>query len=92
MPRSREGSSLRRVTLTGRPRCETRDDPTNVILRLSDPAYLERLVAFLDSVGQRGMEAEGSVVALEREIPEEELRIYLRVWSVLYPEAPVSVE
>lgn len=61
-------------------------------LRISDPVYTERLVAFFDSVGQKGSRAEGDVVELEREIPEVELRIYLQVWSVLYPDAAVSVE
>ena len=61
-------------------------------LRLSDPAYTERLVAFLESVGQKGTRAGDAEVELERELPEAELQMYLRVWSVLYPEATVSVE
>jgi hypothetical protein len=63
-----------------------------VKLRLSDPAYAERLVAFLESVGQKGIRVSHTEIDLERAIPEAELQMYLRVWSVLYPEATVSVE
>lgn len=63
-----------------------------MILRLSDPGYTERLAAFMESLGQRVVRSGPDALELEREIGEAELRIYLRVWNVLYPDATVSVE
>lgn len=62
------------------------------MLRLSDPAYTDRLAAFLEDVGHAPVRAADGAVELAREIPEEELAVYLRVWSVLEPEATVTVE
>jgi fructoselysine-6-P-deglycase FrlB-like protein len=58
-------------------------------LRLSDPSYTDRLAHFLRSLGQTVIVAGPS--QLEVETPERELRIYLRVWNVLYPDAEVQV-
>lgn len=63
-----------------------------VMLRPSDPAYSERLLAFMESLGVKGAVTEEEAVALERDIPAPELSVYLRVWSVLYPEVTVSVD
>jgi KaiC/GvpD/RAD55 family RecA-like ATPase len=63
-----------------------------VKLRLSDPVYTERLVAFLEDVGHAPAHVADGAIELAREIPEEELAVYLRVWSVLEPEATVTVE
>lgn len=63
-----------------------------VMLRPSDPAYSERLLAFMESLGQKGTVTDEETVALERDIPAAELSVYLRVWSVLYPETTVSVD
>ena len=61
-------------------------------LRLSDPAYTARLAAFFDDLGLGPTRAAGDAVELGREIPREELEVYLRVWSVLEPLATVTVE
>ena len=63
-------------------------------LRLSDPAYTERLAAFLRSLGHSPIIAGPDQVELdlgEGETARAELEIYLRVWRVLYPEAAVDV-
>jgi hypothetical protein len=60
-----------------------------MLLRLSDPSYTDRLAHFLRSLGQTTIVAGPS--QLEVDTPERELRIYLRVWAVLYPDAEVQV-
>ena len=66
-----------------------------VNLRLSDPAYTERLAAFLRSLGHSPIIAGPDQVELD--LPGEgnsakaEMEIYLRVWRVLYPDALVDV-
>lgn len=60
-----------------------------MLLRLSDPSYTDRLAHFLRSLGQTTIVAGPS--ELEVDTPETELRIYLRVWRVLYPDAEVQV-
>jgi hypothetical protein len=58
-------------------------------LRLSDPSYTDRLAHFLRSLGQTAVAAGPSQLGVDT--PETELRIYLRVWAVLYPDAEVQV-
>jgi hypothetical protein len=59
-------------------------------LHLNDPAYTDRLAAFLRSVGQRPtVGAPGSLELAEIEV--DELEVYLRVWRVLYPDADVVI-
>lgn len=64
-------------------------------LSLSDPGYTDRLATFLRSLGQVVLvTAPGR---LDVDLPaypaaQKELAIYLRVWSVLYPDAEVQVE
>ena len=60
-----------------------------MLLRLSDPSYTDRLAHFLRSLGQTTIVAGPS--QLEVDTPGRELRIYLRVWAVLYPDAEVQV-
>ncbi|HEV8685771.1 MAG TPA: hypothetical protein VGQ84_00710 [Gaiellaceae bacterium] len=64
-------------------------------LTLSDPAYTERLATFLESLGQSALVAGPDQVELvvdERsDLARSELKIYLRVWGVLYPDAKVTV-
>jgi hypothetical protein len=60
-----------------------------MLLRLSDPSHTDRLAHFLRSLGQTTIVAGPS--RLEVDTPETELRIYLRVWAVLYPDAEVQV-
>jgi hypothetical protein len=64
-------------------------------LTLSDPAYTERLATFLESLGQSALVAGPDQVELvvdERsDLVGSELKIYLRVWGVLYPDAKVTV-
>lgn len=60
-------------------------------LHLNDPAYTDRLAAFLRSVGQRP--SFGAPGDLELEAIEiDELEVYLKVWRVLYPDADVVVD
>jgi hypothetical protein len=64
-------------------------------LRLSDPDYTDRLANFLRSLGQTAIVAGPG--QLELDPPpvgggREELAIYLRVWTVLYPDAEVQVD
>jgi hypothetical protein len=64
-------------------------------LFLSDPLYTDRLAAFLTSVGRRAAVGAPDRVDID-ETPEDsehlELALYLRVWSVLYPDAAVELE
>jgi hypothetical protein len=60
-----------------------------VQLCLSDPSYADRLAHFLRSLGQTVIVAGPG--QLEVDTPENELRIYLRVWGVLYPDAEVHI-
>jgi hypothetical protein len=66
-----------------------------VQLTLSDPAYTERLATFLESLGQSALvSGPGQVdvhVGDRADLVRSELKIYLRVWAVLYPEAEVTV-
>jgi hypothetical protein len=58
-------------------------------LLLDDPAYTERLAAFLQSVGQQPIVSGPGHVEIG-DIAGDELEVYLRVWRVLYPEAEVE--
>ena len=59
-----------------------------------DPLYTDRLAAFLTSVGRRAVVGGPGRVDID-ETPEDsqhlELELYLRVWSVLYPDAAVEL-
>jgi hypothetical protein len=63
-------------------------------LFVRDPSYTNRLAAFLTSVGRRAVVGAPDRVDLD-EIPDDtqhlELELYLRVWSVLYPDADVEL-
>jgi hypothetical protein len=63
-------------------------------LFLCDPSYTDRLAAFLTSVGRRAVVGAPDRIDLD-ETPEDsqllELELYLRVWSVLYPDAAVEL-
>ena len=59
-------------------------------LLLDDPAYTERLAAFLRSVGQRPTRS-GPLALEVAEADAAELEVYLRVWLVLYPDATVRL-
>ena len=61
-------------------------------LRLSDPAYDQRLASFLRSLGKQALVSERGQVDVGDDLDDAELAIYLRVWNVLYPEAHVAVE
>ena len=63
-------------------------------LCLSDPSYTDRLATFLTSLGQTVRVVAPARLALD--LPPTpsalgELQIYLRVWTVLYPEADVHI-
>jgi hypothetical protein len=63
-------------------------------LRLSDPSYTDRLATFLRSLGQTVDVAAPEVLDVETgTTPSDrgELEIYLRVWTVLYPDADVQI-
>lgn len=64
---------------------------TAVQLLLSDPAYTDRLAAYLESLGQPAIIDAPGRLELKQEPDEGELAIYLRVWHVLYPEAVVEI-
>ena len=63
-------------------------------LFLRDPRYTDRLAAFLTSVGRRAVVGAPDRVDID-ETDEDaqrfELELYLRVWSVLYPDADVEL-
>ncbi len=63
-------------------------------LLVRDPSYTDRLAAFLTSVGRRAVVGAPDRVDLD-EVPGDtqhlELELYLRVWSVLYPDADVEL-
>ncbi len=63
-------------------------------LFVRDPSYTDRLAAFLTSVGRRAVVPCTDRIDLD-ETPEDsqhlELELYLRVWSVLYPDADVEL-
>ena len=63
-------------------------------LRLSNPAYADRLATFLRSVGQTVVVASPDRLEVEARDSSSvaEIGIYLRVWKVLYPDAEVHVE
>jgi hypothetical protein len=63
-------------------------------LRLSDPSYTDRLANFLRSLGQTASVAGPGRIEVDLPAVEGalvELRIYLRVWAVLYPQGEVQV-
>jgi len=63
-------------------------------LFLRDPSYTDRLAAFLTSVGRQAVVGAPDRVDLDEsdEDPENiELELFLRVWSVLHPDAEVEL-
>ena len=66
--------------------------PTAVYLTLSDPAYTDRLAAFLASLGKTVRMSGPSEVVIEEALDDFELALYLRVWHVLYPDTVVTVQ
>jgi hypothetical protein len=62
-------------------------------LRLSDPSYTDRLANFLRSLGQTVLVYGPGQLDVDLETTgatRAELGIYLRVWTVLYPDAEVQ--
>ncbi|MGD0165978.1 MAG: hypothetical protein ABSC51_01625 [Gaiellaceae bacterium] len=67
-------------------------------LQLGDPIYTERLASFMESLGQATIVSGSNEIELlapdegrAGEMARREIAIYLRVWSVLYPDAEVSL-
>jgi hypothetical protein len=63
-------------------------------LSLGDPSYTDRLAAFLTSVGRRAIVSAPDLVDVDDPAEDSqrlELELYLRVWSVLYPDADVEL-
>ena len=63
-------------------------------LSLGDPSYTDRLAAFLTSVGRRAIVSAPDLVDVADPAEDSqrlELELYLRVWSVLYPDADVEL-
>ena len=63
-------------------------------LFLRDPSYTDRLAAFLTSVGRRAVVGAPDRIDLDEALDDAqhlELELYLRVWSVLYPDADVEL-
>jgi hypothetical protein len=64
-------------------------------LRLSDPSYTDRLANFLRSLGQTVLVAGPGELDVDLGATGStrvEVEIYLRVWTVLYPDADVQPE
>jgi fructoselysine-6-P-deglycase FrlB-like protein len=62
-------------------------------LRLSDPSYTDRLATFLRSLGQTVLVTAPDELEVDAPTASAvgEIRIYLRVWKVLYPDADVRL-
>jgi hypothetical protein len=63
-------------------------------LLLRDPSYTDQLAAFLTSVGRRAVVGAPDRVDVDDAAEDSqrlELELYLRVWSVLYPDADVEL-
>jgi hypothetical protein len=63
-------------------------------VRVRDPAYADRLAAFLSSVGQTAVVTAPDQVGLgasDEDGVRAELSIYLSVWTVLYPDAEAEL-
>jgi hypothetical protein len=74
------------------PRGEDRKRGMQLFLR--DPRYTDRLAAFLTSVGRRAVVGAPDRVDIDEtaeDAQQLELELYLRVWSVLYPDADVEL-
>jgi hypothetical protein len=64
-------------------------------LLIRDPAYTDRLASFLRSLGQDPIVCGPALVELDpptTPTDRAELEIYLRVWTVLYPDAEVELK
>jgi N-formylglutamate amidohydrolase len=63
-------------------------------LRLSNPTHTDRLVTFLRSLGQTVVITAPDRLTVDARTASDaaEIRIYLRVWKVLYPDADVELE
>ena len=61
-------------------------------LRLPDPSSTGRLAAFLRTLDVETAEVAPDALEVGRDVDRAELAIYLRVWDVLHPEAPVGLE
>jgi hypothetical protein len=59
-----------------------------LLLLLRDPAYVDRLAAFLRSVGL-DPRPRNAAPELEVDADRDELEVYLRVWRVMYPDVEV---
>jgi hypothetical protein len=65
-------------------------------LVLRDPSYTDRLAAFLTSLGRHAVVAAPDRVDLdetddEPDLQRLEVEMYLRVWSVIHPDADVDL-
>jgi hypothetical protein len=63
-------------------------------LFVRDPSHTDRLAAFLTSVGRRAVVGAPDRVDIDETADDSqhlELELYLRVWSVLYPDAEVQL-
>jgi hypothetical protein len=63
-------------------------------LFLRDPSYTDRLAAFLSSVGRHAIVAAPDRVDVDEsqdDLQRLEVELYLRVWSVIYPDADVEL-
>jgi hypothetical protein len=62
--------------------------------RLSNSSYTDRLATFLRSLGQTVVVTAPNRLLVDAQTTSDaaEIRIYLRVWKVLYPDAEVELE
>jgi hypothetical protein len=63
-------------------------------LFVCDPSYTDRLATFLTSVGRHAVVGAPDRVDIDETAEDSqhlELELYLRVWSILYPDAAVEL-
>jgi hypothetical protein len=58
-------------------------------IRLLNPAYTDRLAAYLQSLGQKPLRSGPDSLEIEGEFAE--IEIYIGVWKVLYPNAEIEL-
>ena len=58
-------------------------------IRLLDPAYTDRLAAYLQSLGQRPSIIGPDSLEIDGDLAE--IEIYVGVWKVLYPDVEVEL-
>src|SRR5687767_5412043 len=89
--------ALKRPVRVGASPVPRGDHPADMNIRIAEPVYTDRLASFLESLGQTAITCGPGHIDLiipdtdpERMIALNEVRIFLRVWGVLYPDAEIG--